>query len=214
MTDRCLALALIRRVVPAYFWDDHSDRCPDGDAGTATEIKRSGTESTRECHVMRAAILAREFSRVLRSWLSPAEMACAIVGNRAETSPLVCHSHDYCDANMAMDEAFTTVVGRNVIMPSDVEENGASDAQHVADFTLWNEAWNIAKAAEFDAGPLFRFSWPGMQHEPAPIIAGLTFAAMIFTNHDAATVADLAALPVGGSSLDDFDADCLIERLA
>jgi hypothetical protein len=132
-----------------------------------------------------APILAREFSRVLRQHLSPCDVACAIAANRAEADPGVCHSHDYCDANMAMDAAFTTTHRRSIIMPSDVDENPALDPQHVADFKLWGEAWDIAKATDFDDGPLFRFSWPGVQYEPAPVVAGLSFAVNIFRQHQA-----------------------------
>ena len=84
-----------------------------------------------------AEALADEFSHVLRNWLTADEMAKVIERNRAQTNPIICHSHDFCDANMAMDEAFTLLMGRS------------SDAADGHDARLWNEAWEIAKRNEF-----------------------------------------------------------------
>jgi hypothetical protein len=44
-------MTVTQRIVPAYFWDDHSDRCPcDGDPeqAMAREVKRSGSRVTIE----------------------------------------------------------------------------------------------------------------------------------------------------------------------
>lgn len=54
-------------------------------------------------------------------------------GYRSKTEQRsVCHSHDFCDANMAMDEAFRRCFGRE----PDLEGND--------DTALWNAAWEIA----------------------------------------------------------------------
>jgi hypothetical protein len=81
--------------------------------------------------------LASEFSRVLRSWLTVGEMEQVISRNKRETDPRICHSHDFCDANMAMDEAFTTITGREL------------DADDGSDVALWGKAWDIALKSEF-----------------------------------------------------------------
>lgn len=80
--------------------------------------------------------LAREFTRVLRTELSGAEWAEMRDRNRDETDPSVCHSHDFCDANMAMDEAFRNVTGR------------PAKAADPDDQALWNAAWDEAKATD------------------------------------------------------------------
>ena len=49
----------------------------------------------------------------------------------------VCASHDHCDANMPMGEAFARVMGR------EMEASSPSDA------ALWRQAWAIAKAEGF-----------------------------------------------------------------
>lgn len=89
--------------------------------------------------ILRHAIAFR-FRGVLREWLTPQELAEADTRNRAETDPGICHSHDHCDANMAMADAFEAVMGRG-LFPED--GSGMSEA----DCILWNAAWDIAKAA-------------------------------------------------------------------
>lgn len=87
--------------------------------------------------------LAAAFARVLQSYLTPQELAEVNRRNAAETSPDVCHSHDFCDANMAMDAAFSEVFGRSV---SDTPDGSAQQQQ---DFDAWNAAWEIASDARF-----------------------------------------------------------------
>ncbi len=51
-----------------------------------------------------------------------------------------CATHDFCDANMPMDEAFLSIVGHRM---GDLESDDAADD---ADRALWSEAWDIAQA--------------------------------------------------------------------
>lgn len=48
--------------------------------------------------------LARDFDARLRETLTVAEYDAMWAANRAEPNPNVCHSHDYCDANMVMHD--------------------------------------------------------------------------------------------------------------
>ena len=75
--------------------------------------------------------IAHRFVIVLMNWLDPAEWDEMRKLNAVQADPKICHSHDYCDANMAMAEAFESVVGR---VPSGED----------ADNSLWNAAWEIA----------------------------------------------------------------------
>jgi hypothetical protein len=93
--------------------------------------------------------LAREFSRVLTEWLTPAEMADVNAKNAAEYNPIICHSHDYCDANMAMDEAFSRAFGYSPL--DDAHRDPADDGMTAENVDLINSAWDIAKALEFNA---------------------------------------------------------------
>ncbi len=82
----------------------------------------------------RPAQIAEKFAAVLRRWLSPGEFA--EMRKRNQTSAYAsgcCASHDFCDANMAMEEAFTEIVGRPLDFGSD------------ADTAIWNEAWETAR---------------------------------------------------------------------
>lgn len=99
----------------------------------------------REHAKQRPELIAGAFSRVLRQWLTPLQMAKVITRNRRELHAGVCHSHDFCDANMAMDEAFKVVLGRGMLLI----EDGASDEDKEADTDLWNAAWDIAKKRDF-----------------------------------------------------------------
>jgi hypothetical protein len=87
--------------------------------------------------------LSKAFSRVLRDWLTVEQMVAVVQRNRAQDNPNVCHSHDFCDANMAMDEAFTKVVGR------ECEGEDPETGEEPEDFELWNAAWSLAKRNEF-----------------------------------------------------------------
>ena len=57
-----------------------------------------------------------------------------IICNRQEKEVGVCHSHDYCDANMLMLEVF--------------EENNLN-VEDEANHQLWNDVWDLAKQNEF-----------------------------------------------------------------
>lgn len=87
--------------------------------------------------------LAEGFRKVLASWLMPAELARIDALNKASGDPLICASHDFCDANMAMHESFVELIGRTPA--DDVDCEGSA--------RLWNTAWDRAKAKGF-AAPL------------------------------------------------------------
>lgn len=68
-----------------------------------------------------------EFLRVLGEWLDEDEFATACLGDLTE-------AHDYCDANMAVAEAFERVIGCECIPSND---------EHTA---IFNAAWDVARA--------------------------------------------------------------------
>lgn len=57
--------------------------------------------------------------------------------NRDEAEPGICHSHDFCDANVVMEMAFVQTLSREPDLSSD------------RDTKLWNDAWNEAKRNGF-----------------------------------------------------------------
>lgn len=93
-------------------------------------------------------IIAGKFVDILRQWAAEASVtsrhgndiwAKMLADNTAETDPHICHSHDWCDANMAMDEAFRA-------LSIDHEERWGEDwASAEAAGALWNTAWGIAR---------------------------------------------------------------------
>lgn len=77
--------------------------------------------------------IAEAFAEVLRQWLTREELETIRSRNASQNDPGICHSHDFCDANMAMAPAFEQVTGREP----------ESDSE--ADASLWNDAWDLAK---------------------------------------------------------------------
>lgn len=88
------------------------------------------------------ALLAGEFCVTLRNELTAEEIAYVNARNAVEPAGSgVCHSHDYCDANMVMQKAF-----ENLGIPTPVDSDNPDDDER---FGLWNAAWDIAKDAKF-----------------------------------------------------------------
>jgi len=82
--------------------------------------------------------LAKEFSKILRAWLGPNRIKKVIEKNStSEYSNDSCASHEFCDANEAMDEAFIHLRGKGVSL------------QNKKDCILWGKAWAIAKNNNF-----------------------------------------------------------------
>jgi hypothetical protein len=69
--------------------------------------------------------LGDRFAATLKEWLTPKEFA--EMKRRNETDPtyanLSCASHDFCDANMAMDSAWRDLIGAEI--DADDEEQAA-----------------------------------------------------------------------------------------
>lgn len=87
---------------------------------------------THDDHAQVTAIATAFATRLMRE-VGPLKMAEIARLNAAEGNPNVCHSHDFCDANMPMSEAFEDVTGR--------EPDPSSDA----DARLWDAAWAQAR---------------------------------------------------------------------
>lgn len=79
--------------------------------------------------------LANMFSELLRAALS-GNLEEVVHRNRAETNPNICHSHDFCDANQVMLDAYVEVYGNEPDMRSD-------------DVEVMGYAWDEAKLREF-----------------------------------------------------------------
>lgn len=56
----------------------------------------------------------------------------------------ICASHDHCDANECMAEAFAAVMGRDIL-----PDHGEGMTQEDCD--LWNQAWGRARRAYLTA---------------------------------------------------------------
>lgn len=83
--------------------------------------------------------LAERFSELMRRDLEPVEFALVVEMNAANChDPQVCHSHDFIDANMTMEEAFLDVTGLPGV--------DVSSDEHTA---LWSRAWDVAKRSGF-----------------------------------------------------------------
>jgi len=84
--------------------------------------------------------LAREFGKALRSLVSAEDMQEIILRNRNESRSGICHSHDFCDANVVLHEVF-------LAHGMDIADEGGRDRWG----TLWVDAWNLAQLRDFRA---------------------------------------------------------------
>jgi len=82
-----------------------------------------------------AMLLAGAFVGTLCRWLGPDKIREVRLRNSKETDHDVCHSHDFCDANMAMDAAMSECG-----IDTDATDHNDDDFR-----ALWTAAWNIAK---------------------------------------------------------------------
>ena len=85
-----------------------------------------------------ATRIAQDFAARLQAELGP--QVIAEINRRNATAAYqngACATHDFCDANVLMLEAFEAVTGR------------AADPASEAEAMLWNTAWNTARAAGF-----------------------------------------------------------------
>jgi hypothetical protein len=93
--------------------------------------------------------LARDFSKTLIEWLGPETMRevvrlnASYVGTEFEGC---CASHNFCDANMAMNSAFLDIVGKEFHEDS---ANPELEEQREAECELWNSAWDLAQKNNF-----------------------------------------------------------------
>jgi len=88
---------------------------------------------------MKKIQLANAFSKVLNEWLSTEDISEI---NRRNSTPEyyvfeLCATHDFCDPNQAMIDAYKSIFGRE---PS---------VQNKKDNELINKAWDLAKKAGF-----------------------------------------------------------------
>lgn len=89
--------------------------------------------------------LAQEFLKRLQLCIGKRKFREVCRLNADTNDPTnVCHSHDFCDANMIMAPAFRKLAGREVWMPSDVEEGNCNEVDEAADIRLWNAGWAFA----------------------------------------------------------------------
>ena len=100
---------------------------------------------TEDLDMNRTQALAAMLATVLREWLTEDEFGRMQELNRGYGhSSGICASHEFCDANMAMHEAFVRVFDREPLLPSDVEANPALAGQEDIDISFWNAAWDQA----------------------------------------------------------------------
>ena len=82
--------------------------------------------------------LSLEFSQGLHAYLSPEQMREVVERNRTEAVPGICHSHDFCDANMFLYDVFMKY-GMNPAAEGGMDKWGE----------LWDQAWNLSKSKDF-----------------------------------------------------------------
>lgn len=84
--------------------------------------------------------IAMLFSAILKSWLTDDEFSEMVELTKTQTDPMICHSGDYCDSNMAMHGA---LVQLRII----TEEDSVGESEDLTN--LWNDSWDLAKGNLF-----------------------------------------------------------------
>lgn len=92
-----------------------------------------------------AEAIAAAFCQELRQTLTPDQIAESNKRNAARNDNS-CATHDFCDANEVMDSAFKNLCGFSACDTGGEGIGCMSDAAAA----LFNQAWDIAKAARFD----------------------------------------------------------------
>lgn len=87
-------------------------------------------------------ILGAKFADLLKADFTRQEWSIMRQRNRTETHPGVCHSHDFCDANMVMLAAMVELCLQS---PADLSALGETSPQWNYSVDLWNAAWDWAK---------------------------------------------------------------------
>lgn len=87
--------------------------------------------------------IARDFSELLQKEIGKHNLKKVVDLNRAEEDPKICHSHDFCDANMVMGKAMQKN-GYKEFLDKPLEDQVTQE-----ELKVWNEAWETAKKNEF-----------------------------------------------------------------
>jgi hypothetical protein len=89
---------------------------------------------------VQVAGISAKFRQVLQKEVGMAELTIADAKNKMPLYKNACATHDYCDSNVYMENAFSHMTGRS------------PDSGSVYDLTLWDNAWDHARAAGFSKG--------------------------------------------------------------
>lgn len=91
-----------------------------------------------------AFTVGRAFADTLREWATDEQWATMrydnATGDAYQGERAACASHNFCDANMAMVEAFQDALGRE---PDVFDQEGGEEGPDIA---LFNAAWSLAKS--------------------------------------------------------------------
>jgi hypothetical protein len=104
------------------------------DYSAAAEADRNRGVETWEQYAEKTKRIAVEFARLLRAEIGEENYERAVKINNAEAHSDLCASHDFCDANVVMAEAFRLATGYPLRTGNDY------------DTTLWNDSWGEWKA--------------------------------------------------------------------
>ena len=84
--------------------------------------------------------IAEEFRKVIAEWLGEDTRRTIDLVNKIPSNAGTCATHNFCDANAAMLEAFENF-GIDPLPEDEAKREEMAD--------LWNRAWDIAKAKGF-----------------------------------------------------------------
>lgn len=102
-----------------------------------------GASAQEAIKASEAARLAWEFAIELERDIGRVGLAKTVRVNKERADPFTCASHDYCDANMTMAEAYSRLFGQVEWIEEGHDESDTSGQDR------WNLAWDFAKRNHF-----------------------------------------------------------------
>ncbi len=91
-------------------------------------------------HESKTIAVANRFVTLLRAEVGRKNFAEVRRRNRAETDLAICHSHDFCDANVLMNLAVKQYVYGSRVVSADEKRQQREEYE-----TIWNDAWSLVR---------------------------------------------------------------------
>ena len=91
--------------------------------------------------------LSAAFNTILHDWLTPEELMQVNKRNSKRKNENYCATHEFCEPNEAMLQAFVLVFNREYVF-FNIDIEGTKEQSYLDD-AYFNHAWNLSKKNKF-----------------------------------------------------------------